>query len=461
MNEQVIGKENPLGTERIGKLMLRYAIPSIISLVVNSLYNMVDQIFIGQGVGYLGNAATNVILPLTTFLLALGLMVGDGTAAFMSLSLGKGKADEAAHGVGHAVTMTVGIGIILTVLFELFLQPLCRLFGATDAVMPYALEYGSIIVLGFVFSSVDSAFGSILRADGRPKISMAGLLIGCITNIILDPVFIFVFHWGVKGAAWATIIGQFLNAVFYIGCMFSFQCVKLKKQHFIPNLRISGKILSLGMTSFITQVATVLVVAVMNNVLVKYGAESKYGADIPLATLGITMKVSQLMTGISLGIATGVQPIYGYNYGGGQYDRVKRTYKLAVVSSTIILVAAFLVFQIFPEQIISIFGKESDLYVEFAVKCFRIYLLACFVTGAGGVTNIFFQSIGKPVPAALLSLTRQIILLIPAMLAFGYLMGVEGVLWAGPFSDFLSTALSMITVGLCWKGIFKKERKEA
>lgn len=236
MNEQVIGKENPLGTERIGKLMLRYAVPSIISLVVNSLYNMVDQIFIGQGVGYLGNAATNVILPLTTFLLALGLMVGDGTATFMSLSLGKGKADEAAHGVGHAVTLTVGIGIILTVIFELFLQPLCRLFGATDAVMPYALEYGGIIILGFAFSAVDSAFGSILRADGRPKVSMAGLLIGCITNIILDPVFIFVFHWGVKGAAWARIIGQFLNAVFYIGCMFSFKCVKLKKQHSILTL---------------------------------------------------------------------------------------------------------------------------------------------------------------------------------------------------------------------------------
>ena len=211
MNEQVV--VNPLGTERVGKLMVRYAIPSIISIVVNSLYNMVDQIFIGQGVGYLGNAATNIILPLTCILLALGLLIGDGTASYMSLNLGKGRSQEAAYGVGNAITLTIGSSVILLVLFEVFLEPLCHLFGATDANLPYALEYGSIIILGFPFAMIDGAFGSIIRADGRPKASMVGLLIGCITNMILDPIFIFVCQWGVKGAAWATIIGQILNAV--------------------------------------------------------------------------------------------------------------------------------------------------------------------------------------------------------------------------------------------------------
>ena len=220
---------NPLGTERVGKLMVRYAVPSIISIVVNSLYNMVDQIFIGQGVGYLGNAATNIILPLATILLALGMMIGDGAASYMSLSLGKKRAEDAAQGVGNAVTLTVGISVFLLVIFELFLEPLCHLFGATEGNLPYELEYGSVILLGFPFAMIDGAFGSVIRADGRPKVSMVGLLIGCIANIILDPIFIFVFHWGVKGAAWATIIGQILNAVYFVVCMLRFKTIEVRK----------------------------------------------------------------------------------------------------------------------------------------------------------------------------------------------------------------------------------------
>ena len=451
---------NPLGTERVSKLMVRYAIPSVISIVVNSLYNMVDQIFIGQGVGYLGNAATNVILPLTTLLLALGLLIGDGTAAYMSLSLGKGRAQAAAYGVGNAITLTVGTGVVLMILFEIFLEPLCLLFGATEGNLPYALEYGSIIVLGFPFAMIDGAFGSIIRADGRPKASMAGLLIGCITNIILDPIFIFVCHWGVKGAAWATIIGQILNTVYFVVCMLHFKTVEMKKQNLIPNWPVIKKVLTLGTSSFIAQGAGVFVIAVMNNSLVKYGAMSKYGADIPLAALGITMEVSRLITGIALGVASGIQPIFGFNYGSGQYDRVKKTYKLALTTCTLILIVAFFIFQFCPEYIINLFGQESELYMEFAVKCFRIYLLACFMIGAGAVTGIFFQAIGKPVPAALLTLSRQILFLIPAMLIFGHFMGVEGILWAGPCGDGLSGIVSLITVGVSWKKIFSKEVAE-
>ena len=451
---------NPLGTERIGRLMVRYAIPSIISIVVNSLYNMVDQIFIGQGVGYLGNAATNIILPVSSILLALGFMIGDGTASYMSLSLGKGDGKDAAYGVGNAITLTVGVSVALLILFEIFLEPLCHLFGATEGNLPYALEYGSIIILGFPFAMVDGAFGSIIRADGRPKVSMIGLLIGCVANMILDPIFIFVCHWGVRGAAWATIIGQVLNAVYFVACMLRFKTIQVKKQHLVPKWNVIKRILTLGTSSFISQAAAVFVIAVMNNSLARYGAMSKYGADIPQAALGITMKVSQLITGIALGIASGVQPIFGFNYGSGQYDRVKKTYKLALSSCTLILVVAFFIFQLCPEYIINLFGQESELYMQFAVKCFRVYLLACFMIGAGAVTGIFFQAIGRPVPAALLSLSRQIIFLIPAMLFFGYLWGVEGILWAGPVGDGLSGVISLITLGAFWNRIFKKEVAE-
>ena len=378
----------------------------------------------------------------------------------LSLSLGKGDGKDAAYGVGNAITLTVGVSVALLILFEIFLEPLCHLFGATEGNLPYALEYGSIIILGFPFAMVDGAFGSIIRSDGRPKVSMIGLLIGCVANMILDPIFIFVCHWGVRGAAWATIIGQVLNAVYFVACMLRFKTIQVKKQHLVPKWNVIKRILTLGTSSFISQAAAVFVIAVMNNSLARYGAMSKYGADIPQAALGITMKVSQLITGIALGIASGVQPIFGFNYGSGQYDRVKKTYKLALSSCTLILVVAFFIFQLCPEYIINLFGQESELYMEFAVKCFRVYLLACFMIGAGAVTGIFFQAIGRPVPAALLSLSRQIIFLIPAMLFFGYLWGVEGILWAGPVGDGLSGVISLITLGAFWNRIFKKEVAE-
>ncbi len=359
------------------------------------------------------------------------------------------------------VTMVIGTGIALMILFELFLMPLCRLFGATDSVLPYAMDYGRIIVLGFPFSIICSAFGSPIRADGRPKVSMVGLLIGCITNMILDPIFIFVCGWGVKGAAWATILGQVLNAVYFIICLFRFKTIKMHKECFILDAKVVGNVASLGTSSLISQVASVFVIAIMNNMLVKYGALSEYGPDIPLAALGVTMKVSQLITGITLGIASGVQPILGYNYGSRQHDRVKKTLKWSLVLGTAIMFVALFIFQVFPKQIISIFGQESDLYVEFAVKCFRIYLLACFLIPAGAVSGIFFQAIGKPIPAAVLSLSRQIILLIPAMLILGYTMGVEGILWAGPFSDALSGIIALVTVRIFWKQIFEmREQKQ-
>lgn len=453
-------KDNSLGTQPIGKLLLRYAIPSVVSMVVNALYNIVDQIFIGQGVGYVGNAATNIILPLTTAILALGQMSGDGAAAYMSLQLGRGNSESAAQSTGNAITLSILVSLVLTVLFEIFLEPLCKLFGATESVLPYAMDYGRIIIYGFVFSTIDVAFGTLIRADGRPTLNMIGLLIGCIANCILDPLFIFVFGWGVKGAAWATIIGQGLNALFFIICAFRFKMIKLRKPHFILKAAMVGKILSMGVASFITQIAMVLVIAITNNVLTKYGAASKYGPDIPLAAMGITQKITQIVTSITLGIATGAQPIIGFNYGSGQYSRVKKTFKLALISSTIILVVAFFIFQFAPHSIVALFGDESDLYTEFAVMSIRVFLLLCPCIGVGCVTGIFFQAIGKPVQSAFLTLLRQIIVLLPAILILSYFIGVEGVLWAGPLGDGISAIVSAIVTMSYWKKIFPAEVKK-
>ena len=451
-----IQKMNPLGTEPIGKLLCRFAIPSCISLVVNAIYSMVDQIFIGQGVGYLANAATNIILPLMTVQIALGVMLSDGTSAFLSLQLGTGENKKAAKGVANCITLTVIIGILLCLLFELFLEPLCHVFGSTEKVLPYAMEYGRIIVAGFPVSMINYALAGVIRADSRPKESMIGMLIGCGTNVILDYLFVMVFSWGIAGAAWATIIGQFLNAIYYIYLLFGFKSVKLTKRDFSLSREIVGKITSLGMPSFITQMATVFVIMTMNNVIATVGEQSKYGSEIPLAVIGITMKLCMIVAQLALGIAIGAQPIYGYNYGSKQYDRVKKTFKLAIIASTLVLVIAFFIFEFFPEPIINLFGQESDLYMEYAVKCVRTYLCCCFMIGSNLVICIFFQSVGKAMPSTALSFLRQIVPLIPAIIVLGNMASVEGILWAGPFSDGLSGIISIIVVAVYWKKIFGK-----
>ena len=452
--------QNPLGTVPVGKLTIQYAVPSIISLVVNSLYNMVDQVFIGQGVGYVGNAATNIIMPLMVTMISVGILLGNGAASYMSLQLGKGENESAARGVGNMVILSVGAGIAALILFEIFLRPLCILFGGTDEVLEYALDYGRIIVLGFPISVIGGSFGNVIRADGRPNQNTIGMLIGCITNIILDPIFIFVFHWGVEGAAFATIIGQTLNGVYYIFCMFHFKTIKLTRKDFKLRKNTVTRILSLGMASFVTQFAMVPVLAVENNLLVKYGDLSIYGGDITLAAFGITSKVSQLIMSVALGIATGVQPIIGYNYGSKQYDRVKKTLKIDLVSCIVVCAIAWIIFEFFPEPLILLFGENNDLYMEFAKKCFRIFLLCCFLIPFSLVIPNFFQSVGKPVQSTLLALIRQIIILIPAMLILTPILGVEGVLWAGPISDTLAAILCGIVLKVYWNKIFETKKED-
>lgn len=437
-------EENILGYEKISKLMKKFSIPCIISLVVNSLYNIVDQIFIGWGVGYLGNGATNVVFPLTMICLAFSLMFGDGASAYLSLKLGEKKKKEAAQGVVNGFILSVIVSILFFVGSSLFLKKLIYIFGCTKKLEIYALEYGGSIVIGLPFMMIGTTLNSIIRADSSPAYAMKTMILGAVLNIILDPIFIFVFHMGVRGAAIATVISQFVTFILNILYLKKFKSVKLSKKKFKFDKSVALKVSTLGISSFITQISIVLVIAFENNLLSKYGAHSKYGAEIPITVLGIVMKINQILNSFIIGIAAGSQPIVGYNYGAGKYDRVKETLKRVLTLSVVVGTIGFLLFQLIPDKLIMIFGSGNKLYMDFASYAFRVYLMLCIINGIQIASGIFFQAIGKSAKSAFISLSRQILFLIPAMIVLGKLYGVEGVLYAGPFADLLAFIISTI-----------------
>lgn len=443
MEHAVPQTQSPFATEPIGRLIVKFAVPSVIALLVNSLYNIVDQIFIGWGVGYLGNGATNIVFPITIIALALSMMIGNGGAAYLSLKMGEGEVETAKKGVGNAVTLVTIVSILLAVIFLIWIDPILTLFGATDVLRPFALEYGFIIGVGLPFMMISAAINSMIRADGSPKYAMLSMVIGAIINVILDPVFIFVFQMGVKGAAIATIVGQVASFVVSVLYMPHFKSVQLNKSSFAPCAKVSVNIVIFGLSSFITQFAITIVMALTNNLLAKYGAQSVYGAEIPLTATGIVMKVNQIMIAILLGIATGTQPIIGYNYGAKSYHRVKKALEISLIASEIVSVAAFLIFQFAPMSVVSLFGSEEGLYNEFAVKAFRIFLMLCPLTGFQTIAAVYLQAVGKPVKSAILSLARQIIFFVPTALILPIFLGVEGVLWTGPVADGLAFLLSL------------------
>ena len=439
-------EENILGKEKIGKLMRKFSIPCIISMLVNSLYNIVDQIFIGWGVGYLGNGATNIVFPLNMICLAFALMIGDGTSAYLSLKLGEKKKDEAKRGVANGILTSILISIVFFVVILALLPQLLNLFGCTEALRPYALDYGFIIATGLPFMMVGTTLNSIIRADGSPKYSMVSMVSGALLNTILDPIFIFVFNMGVKGAAIATIVSQVLTFILNICYIKRFKSVKLDEKDFKLNGKAVGKLLSLGISSFITQMSIVFVMAVENNMLKKCGANSDFGSEIPITVLGIVMKISQILNSIILGIAVGAQPIIGYNYGAGKNDRVKETLKKVLGLSIIVSTIGFILFQTIPDKLIAIFGSGDEKYIEFACLAFRTYLMLCIFNGVQIPSGIFFQAIGKSVISAILSVSRQIVLLIPAMIILGNIFGVHGVLSAGPIADGIAFMIALILI---------------
>lgn len=435
---------NPLGTEKVGRLLLKFAIPSIISMLVNSLYNIVDQIFIGQGVGMLGNAATNVAFPMMTITLAVALLLGVGTTSNFNLQLGAGEAEKAGKIAGTGIMSMFLAGVVMLILAEIFLAPLLRLCGATDEVMPYAVSYTRIVALGIPFSIIATGGSHMVRGDGRPLKSMTCVVTGAVINTILDPIFIFVLEWGMAGAAIATVIGQAVSGSLMIWYLFHYKSVEMKREYF----RIRGTCLravaSLGAAAFCNQMAVTLVQIVMNHVLAYYGARSPYGSEIPLACVGIIMKVNTLLVAMVVGTSQGCQPIFGFNYGAKQYQRVKSTLKLGLTVVTAFSFLAFLCFQLFPRQIIQLFGGGSQEYFQFAVRYFRIYMLLTIANGLQPLTGNFFTSIGKAKMGIFLSMTRQVIFLLPLIVIFPMMMGIDGVMYAGPIADTIALLLSAL-----------------
>ena len=441
MDEQGSSRLLMFEQQSIGKLMLKFSLPAIISMVVNSIYNIVDQIFIGWGVGYLGNAATNVAFPLMTVAMALSTLICDGCVAYFSLKLGEKRYEEAARTMGNGVMIATVTGLTMFLLGEIFLSPILKLCGATENVFPYAKDYVSVTLLGYPLVFISMTISSLIRAEGNPRYSMICMLTGCITNIVLDALFVLGFDWGVKGAAWATVIGQFLNFCLCLAYIPRFRDIRFKLENMKPRRNVLGAFLPLGISSLFTQMSFAVLQVCMNNQLVKYGALSIYGPDIPLAAFGIVMKVNSIIISVLVGISIGNQPIVGYNYGAKNYDRVKKTYLRTILVGSIVAVLGWCCFQLFPQNIVNIFGQESELYNQFAVLCFRRFLITVCLAGITVPTGIFFQSIGKPVIAMISSMVRPLVFFIPALFFLTSRMGIDGALWAGPISDLLAFLL--------------------
>ena len=448
-----------LGTEKIGKLLKKFAIPCIISLVVNALYNIVDQIFIGWGVNYLGNGATNIVFPITVICLAFALMFGDGTSAFLSLKLGEKKTKEAEKGVSNGIIAGGITAIILCSIVLIFLPQLLNIFGCTDALREYALNYGYVIAIGLPFAMMGTILNSIIRADGSPKYAMTSMVTGAVLNIMLDPIFIF--DWGlnlgVSGAATATIISQFVTFVMNALYIRRFKTIKLSKESFKVDFKTAKTVAMLGISSFITQMSIVAVIGVQNTIFKQYGGLSKFGSDIPITVLGIVMKINQILNSIIIGIAAGSQPIVGFNYGAKKYDRVKQTLKIVLSLSIAVSAFAFILFQTMPEQLIGIFGSGDELYNEFACITFRIFLMLTIFNGVQISSGIFFQAIGKPSKAAFLTLSRQILLFIPSAIILSKFFDIMGVIYAGPVSDGLAFIVAAVLVVIETKRLEKKK----
>lgn len=455
--EQVLNKENPLGYKSIPALLRSFAIPSIIAMLVSSLYNIVDQVFIGQGVGYLGNAATNVSYPLSTICLAIALLIGIGSASRFSLYLGAGEKDRAARVIGNGIMMMIVFGVLYAVLVEIFMRPLLSAFGATSEIMPYAETYSRIIALGMPFLIITNGMSNFARADGSPRYSMVCMLIGAIINTILDPIFIFVFQWGVAGAAWATIIGQFFSFLFAIMYIRRFKQIKLKRSDIHLSLKESLQTASLGMSNSLNQVAITFVQIVLNNSLTYYGASSVYGQEIPLAACGIVMKTNAILLAVIIGLSQGSQPIIGFNYGARQYSRVRKTYKLAITCNLVVSTVGFILFQFFPRQIISLFGSGEEAYFEFSIYFMRTFLFMVIVNGVQLLSSNFFSAIGKPVKGLLLSMTRQVLFLIPLVLILPLFLGLDGILYAGPIADGAAFLVTVVMIAREMKKIKEME----
>lgn len=451
-----------LAEEKLGRLMRKYSIPCIISLLVGALYNIVDQIFIANAdyLGSYGNAANTVVFPLTVIALAVAVMLGDGCCAFVSISLGKNRADEANTSAGNAIVLTVVSSLILTALYLAFSDEIITAFGGTvnAETFSYSNEYFFFITLGIPFYMFGQAMNPIIRADGSPKFAMISTLAGAVTNIILDPIFIFVIRWGMKGAAVATVIGQAVTALLSVIYLFRTKTVKLSKHEFKINLRVSGRTVVLGICSFLSQISLVAAMAAINNMIRKYSAVDeifgqKQYAQIPMAVVGIVMKFFQIVISVVVGMAAGCIPVVGYNMGAGLNSRVKKLFSLLLLSEAAVGTAALITVEVFPKQLIAVFGagNESVYYTEFAVKAFRIYLCMIIFACINKASFIFLQAMGKAAASTALSMIREIVFGVGFALLLPVFFGLDGVLYSMPASDILTAAVSACIISVTYK----------
>lgn len=448
-----------LGNEKVFKLLIKFSIPCILSLLISSLYNIVDQIFIGNSeLGYLGNAATSIVFPITIIFVAFAWAIGDGSAAFLSLCQGKKDTKNAHIAIGNGILINLFISVLFVIFGFLFMDNLLYLFGASETTLPLAKDYFRIILLFIPVYMLGNGMNAIIRADNSPGISMISTLVGAIVNIILDPIFIFVFKFKIMGAAWATVIGQCITLIISIIYFTKTKTFKLSWTSFKLNFRIFKYVIILGISTFITQMSIVIISLVCNIMLAKYGAISKYGSDIPIAVIGICMKVFTIVINIIVGIILGAQPILGYNYGAKKYDRVKKVFKLTLISTIIVGLIAMAIFEIWPNVIIKIFGTESDLYMEFAIKTFKIFLFFIVFTCIIKMSSIFFQAVGNPIKSFIVSLSRDIVLFVPLVILLPKFFKIEGILYAAPIADFFGIIITVILLVLFFKKMSLSEK---
>ena len=446
MNEKISSQTNPLGREDVAILLRRFAPPAIASNLVSALYNIVDQIFIGQGMGYLGNAATNVAFPLTTVCMCIGLMTGVGSASVFNIESGKGNRDKMRMVCGCSLTALAAAGFLLLCLVNFFMEPMLLLFGATAQNIGYARTYISITAYGIPLLLFSTGGNQLIRSDGSPLWSMMCMVSGAVLNIILDPLFIFRFHMGIAGAAWATVISQAASAVLVLLYLPRFKTVRLRIKDFRLNLHIMWEFTSLGMTAMFNNLSSLIVQIVLNNLLRSYGSGSVYGSDIPLAVAGVVTKINLIFTSLILGIAQGAQPVNGFNTGAGNYHRVRQMYRLEFKVCAAVGLGAFLLFQCFTRPIISLFGNGNALYMEFAYSYLRVFFMLTMLNGVQTVTTMFCSQIGNAKKGALLALTKQIFLLVPLMFGMAALWGVNGLKFAVPTADAAAFVITMAAI---------------
>ena len=438
-------KANPLGYEKIGKLIFRFSAPAIASNLLNAVYNIVDQIYIGHGIGYSGIAATNIAFPLVTITAAISIMLGVGCASNFNLNLGAGNRERAEKFAGSGLCMMLMSGVALAAAAIIFLSPLLRLFGANDEILGLATDYTFIIALGIPFQVMTVGTCTLIRADGSPNRAMLCMVSGAVFNIVFDPIFMFAFGWGIKGIAWATTLGQVLSmsiasAYFARGM----KSVRLSKDSFIPNLSNAKAICMLGLSGFTNQIAITLVNIVLNNTLNHYGAQSHYGSTTALGAVGAIAKINIVFISFCIGVSQGCQPINGFNYGARNYARVRQTLISAIFCVMIISAAFFTVFQLFPRQIIAIFGQGSPEYFEFGTRYLRIFMFMTFTNGLQPLAAGYFSATGRATIGMFISITRQILFLIPLLLILPVFYGIDGVVYAGPIADSTAAVLSSV-----------------